>query len=120
MSTELTHEARYKEAVRAVESGDEKAKTVVAFYRLSGLGGAKVDPDEAVLLLEERVKDKDCEAGWMLGLCYGYGIGTERDSKRAKLLYKMSKEGGSVVGSFLLENERGNGVLKIKYFFDSL
>ena len=39
--------------------GEESAKTKLAWYKLSGMGGAKVDVDGAVKLLEERVKGKD-------------------------------------------------------------
>ena len=98
-------EAQYREAVRAMEKGDQSAKTKVAFYKLSGCGGVEVDTDEAVVLLEERAKDRDGEAMWILGLCCEYGIGTERDIGRSKLLYRQSSECGSVVGSILLKNE---------------
>ena len=59
----------YKEVLSAVERGEESAKTRLAWYKLSGMGGAKVGVDGAVNLLEERVKEKDGEAMWMLGLC---------------------------------------------------
>ena len=109
-------EERYEDVLNAVESGDNKAKTKLALYKLSGRGGAKVDVDEAVALLEERVKDKDAEAMWMLGLCYEYGMGCEQDLKRAEELYKRSCEGGSVIGKFLMENGkdlRGTGMMKM-------
>ena len=62
-------EKQYKDTVKAVESGDNKAKTKLAWYKLSGCGGCEIDVDDAVALLEERVKDKDTDAMWMLGLC---------------------------------------------------
>ena len=46
---------------------------------LSGLGGVAVDEDGAVALLQERVKDRDTDAMWMLGLCCEYGRGIEQD-----------------------------------------
>ena len=50
-----------------VENGDNKAKTKLECYKLSGCGGVEVDKDDAVvLLLLECVKDKDLEAMWML------------------------------------------------------
>ena len=113
-SEEMLDAAQYREAVSAMEKGDMKAKTKVAYYKLTGLGGVQVDEDEAVALLEERAKDGDNEAKWMLGLCYEYGIGIEQDIERAELLYQQSKEGGNVVGEFLLENGgggRGSGVM---------
>ena len=106
-SEEKSDAAQYREAVDAMEKGDEKAKTKVAFYKLTGLGGVEVDEDEAVVLLEERAKDGDVEAKWMLGLCCEYGMGIEQNFERAELLYQQSKEGGNVVGEFLFENRRG-------------
>ncbi len=115
-SKEISDEAQYREAVNAMENGDENSKTKVAFYKLTGLGGVEVSEEGAVALLEERAKDGDNEAKWMLGLCCEYGMGIEQDIKRAKLLYKESSEGGNVVGKFLLENAeggRGSGVMKV-------
>ena len=108
-------EVLYKELVRAMESGFVRAKTLVAFFKLSGRGGVDIDADEAVALLEERVKDRDSEAQWMLGMCCEYGIGTEQDTERAVKLYGESCEGGNVVGEFLMKNEggRGMGVMKV-------
>ena len=114
-SEEISDVPEYREAVNAMENGDVKAKTKVAFYKLTGLGGVEIDEDEAVVLLEERAKDGDGEARWMLGLCYEYGIGTEQDIERAESLYRQSNEGGNAVG-FLLRNaqsERGSGVMKV-------
>ena len=109
-------EVQYMEDVHAMESGDERAKTKVAFFKLSGCGGVEVDADEAVALLEERVKDRDGEAMWMLGLCCEYGMGTEQDIERAVKLYGECCEGGNVVGEFLMKNDkggRGRGVMKV-------
>ena len=72
-------EEEYKEVLSAVERGEESAKTKLAWHKLSGMGGAKVDVDGAVKLLEERVKEKDGEAMWMLGLCKEYGRGIDQD-----------------------------------------
>ena len=108
----------YKDALDAVERGDESAKTTLAWYMLSGYGGADVDADGAVALLEERVKDRDAEAMWMLGVCCEYGIGTEKDIERAQKLYSESKDGGNAIGKNLLKNgelyEKGSGYLRIK------
>ena len=107
-------EAEYKEILRAVEGGDNKAKTKLAWYKLSGRGGAEVDEEGAVALLEERVKDKDVEAMWMLGLCYEYGMGVEQDLERAEELYKESSDGESEIGKFLDvfgRDERGSGMM---------
>ena len=112
----VADEAQYREAVGAMEKGDESAKTSVAYFKLSGLGGAKVDMEGAVALLEERVKEGDCEAKWVLGLCCEYGMGIEQDIERAEELYRESCEGGNAVGDFLMKNGeggRGSGVMKV-------
>ncbi len=110
-------EAKYREVVSAVEDGDNKAKTSLAWFKLSGCGGAEVDVDEAVALLEERVKNKDAEAMWMLGICCEYGMGCEQDVERAEELYKESSDCGSVIGQFLKDNGkgfRGSGIMKVR------
>ena len=110
----LNKEPEYNDFVSAVEGGDNNAKTKLAWYKLSGCGGAEIDEEGAVALLEERVKDKDVEAMWMLGLCYEYGMGTEQDLKRAERLYKQSRNGRSEIGKFLAKNgrfERGSGMM---------
>ena len=115
-SKEILDAAQYREAVNAMENGYVKAKTKVAYYKLTGLGGVEVDEDEAVALLEERAKDGDSEAKWMLGLCYEYGIGIEQDIERVELLYQQSSEGGNAIGEFLLKNGRsgrGSGVMTV-------
>ena len=109
-------ELQYREALRTTKSGDERTKTTVAFCKLSGHGSVEVDADGAVALLEERVKDRDCEAMWMLGLCCEYGMGTEQDIERAEKLYRGSNGRRNVVGWFLMTNgksERGTGVMKV-------
>ncbi len=114
---EKSDEAQYEEAVCAMKNGDETAKTKLAFYKLSGCGGLRVDANGAVALLEERAKDGDDEARWMLGLCCEYGMGIEQDIERAEKLYRESCEGGNVVGEFLKENdrgERGSGVMEVR------
>ena len=98
---------QYRESVHAMDSGDEGAKTKVAFFKLSGRGGVKVDAEGAVALLEEREKEGDCKAKWMLGLCCEYGIGTAKDIERAKKLYRESNAGGNIVGEFLKKNAKG-------------
>ena len=115
---QLRLRTEYREILRAVEGGANEAKTKLAWYKLSGCGGAEVDEDGAVALLEECVKDKDLEAMWMLGLCYEYGMGVEQDLERAEELYKQSNDGGSEIGKFLAWNwgyndERGSGRMDV-------
>ena len=112
---ENKEEKEYKEVVNAVESGDNKAKTKLAWYKITGCGGAKIDKDGAVVLLEERVKHGDMEAMWMLGLCYEYGMGCEQDIREAEKLYKQCFDSGNVIGMFLCENgKRGSGVMYMR------
>ena len=109
-------EEEYKEVLSAVERGEESAKTKLAWYKLSGMGGAKVDVDGAVKLLEERVKEKDGEAMWMLGLCKEYGRGIEQDFEGAEKLYEESKEAGNEIGEILAKKGgygRGSGEMRI-------
>ena len=102
-------ELKYDCVEKAVERGDESAKTKLAWLKLSGLGGAEKDEDGAVELLEERVKEgEDDEAMWMLGLCNEYGTGTEQDIERAKDLYTQSSKRGNVTGMFFA-HRRGYG-----------
>ena len=109
---------KYEEVKKAVEGGDESAKTKLAWLKLSGLGGAEKDEDGAVALLEERVKEgDDDEAMWMLGVCNEYGIGTEQDIERAEDLYKQSSERGNEIGKLFAArggDERGSGMMKMK------
>ena len=109
---------QYEEVVHAVESSDNKAKTKLAWYKLTGCGGAEIDKEGAVELLEERVKDEDVEAMWMLGLCYEYGMGCEQNIKEAEKLYKQCCDNGNAIGKFLNENgknRRGSGVMEVKF-----
>ena len=102
---------------REVSLALEKAKTKIAFCKLSGRDGVELDVYGAVALLEERIKEGDCEAKWMLGLCCEYGIGTEQDIERAETLYQESFEEGNAVGEFLMKSgkgRRGSGVMKVK------
>ena len=113
----MSEEVEYQVVKSAVERGDNRAKTKLAWYKLSGYGGVEIDEDYAVALLEERVKDKDEEAMWMLGLCYEYGMGCEQDLERAGKLYQDSSENGSVIGKLLSENgkdSRGSGKMVLK------
>ena len=109
-----------KNVLDAVERGDNKAKTQLAWYLLSGRGGAEVDFRKALMLLEERVNDNDKEAMWMLGMCYEYGFGCEPDIAKAETLYKRSSDGGNSAGQFLSllgqNNVRGSGVLNASDF----
>ena len=110
-------EQDYKNVLETFERGDDRAKTKLAWYKLSGVGGCEIDTNGAVELLEERVKAKDAEARWMLGVCYEFGRGCEQDISRAEMLYKQSSDGGNEIGKILVKNKdeehpRGSGYLK--------
>ena len=109
-------EKEYEKVKSAVERGEESAKTKLAWYKLSGLGGAQVDVIGAAKILEERVEEGDCEAKWMLGLCKEYGRGTEQDIEGAEKLYKECAEAGNEIGKILVKKGewgRGSGEMGI-------
>ena len=99
--TERMYAAEYAELEQAVKEGDNASKTLVAWYKLSGNGGVEYDAKGAVKLLEERVKDGDDRAMWMLAICYEYGMGCEQDLERAKELASESAKAGNEVGDIL-------------------
>ena len=108
---------KYSEVLKAVKSGNKRAKTKLAWLKLSGFGGADVDEDGAVTLLQERVKEGDGDAMWMLGVCYEYGRGIEQDIERAEILYKQSSESGNEIGMFFEshgKDEIGSGKMKME------
>ena len=51
-SSKLSEEEQYKQALHAAEGGNNKVNTILAWYKLSGRGGAEIDEDKAVVLLE--------------------------------------------------------------------
>ena len=111
-----TAEQDYEACLEAVERGEVWAKTKLAWYKLSGIGGCEIDEKGAVALLEERVMANDADAMWMLGLCNEFGKGCEQNISRAELLYQRSSDEGNFTGLILVRNrkehERGSGYLK--------
>ena len=105
----------YAKAVQALERGDVSAKTYIAFCKLTGRGGAEKDVDGAVAFLKERAEAFDEEAMWMLGLCYEFGIGVEKDVKEAERLYRDAHY--SPVAMFFLANKKheiGSTIMEIE------
>ena len=96
--TMSTSEAEYQKVLCAVESGEKQAKTKLAWFKLSGDGGAEIDENPAVALLHERVKDDDSDAMWMLGLCYEFGRGCKQDLVQADHFYQQSYRSGNQIG----------------------
>ena len=79
---------------------------------LEGSHGVARDADAAVALLEEKVKDGNAEAMWMLGVCCEFGMGTEQDVARAEQLYNRGAEQGNATAKLLtdkLKNKNGRG-----------
>ena len=114
MNAVVTSVAEYKDIVKAVESGDNKAKTKLAWYKLSGCGGCEIDVDGAVVLLKELVEEEDADAMWMLGLCYEFGMGCEQDIEEAQRLYEQCFNGGNEIGEFFVwygKDKRGTGIM---------
>ena len=109
-----TDDDEYQHRLTEFQSGDNSSKTKLAWFLLSGRGSAAVDEDRAVALLEERVKDKDDEAMWMLGLCNEFGRGTEQDVKRAESLYEQSQGRENRIGKYLRKRiPRGVATLRL-------
>ena len=108
----------FQQVSDAVKRGDQRAKTLLAFLLLSGLGGASIDHAQAVRLLQERVNNKDIDALWMLGLCYEFGMGVQQNKNTALSLY--GKAGG--MGMFLKNKNSRDGTtmtLESLLFFDN-
>ena len=90
--------------------------TEKARWMLEGSHGMARDADAAVALLEEKVKDRDAEAMWMLGVCCEFGMGTEQDVDRAEQLYKRGAEQGNATAKLLsnrLKGGKGRGCTEI-------
>ena len=83
-----------------------------ARWMLEGSHGMARDADAAVALLEEKVKDGNAEAMWMLGVCCEFGMGTEQDVARAEQLYERGAAQGNATAMLLtdeLKNKNGRG-----------
>ena len=79
---------------------------------LEGSHGMARDAEAAVALLEEKVKDGDIKALWMLGVCCEFGMGTEQGVARAEQLYKRGAALGNATTKLLmdkLKNRNGRG-----------
>ena len=79
---------------------------------LEGSHGVERDAEAAVALLEEKVKDGDAEAMWVLGVCCEFGMGTEQDVERAEQLYERGAKQKNATAKLLaykLKNKNGRG-----------
>ena len=115
-------ELRYEDVMKATEEGDDRAKTKLAWLKLSGRGGAEKDDEGAVGLLEERVKDDDSDAMWMLGMCHEL-VMPQQDLQQASDLYVQSAEKGNEIGAFMqyVWHGRDLGLVEVNssYFVDN-
>ena len=113
-----TERAEYERALHAVEAGSGKTKTLLAWFKITGRGGAKIDLPGAVELLKDRVDCRDGEAMWILGLCYEFGLGCEKDITEAENLYTRSSQRHNPVGELLSicgKTKRGTGLMEIRF-----
>ena len=97
---------------RPKEQQKEEKTTENARWMLEGSHGMTRDADAAVALLEEKVKDGDAEAMWMLGVCCEFGMGTEQNADRAEQLYLRGVVQGNATAELLakkLKNKNGRG-----------
>ncbi len=114
---EYWKDLKYDDVVEDSKRGLVSAKIKLAWLKLSGLGGAEKDEDSAVVLLEERAKDQNGDAMWMLGLCYEFGMGCEQDIEEAQRLYEECNGCGNVIGEFFVKygkDKRGTGIMTAK------
>ena len=89
--------------------------TEEARWLLEGSHGVERDADAAVALLEEKVKDRDAEAMWMLGVCCEFGMGTEQDVDRAEQLFKRGAEQGNATAKLLAGKLNAGGYTEIDF-----
>ena len=89
----------------------QEKTTEKAQWMLEGSHGMARDADAAVALLEEKVKDGDAEAMWMLGVCCEFGMGTEQDVERAEQLYQRGARRNATAKLLTdkLKNKNGRG-----------
>ena len=86
--------------------------TEEALWLLEGSHGKERDAKAAVVLLEEKIKETDSDAMWMLGVCCEYGIGTKQDVMRAEQLYQCAAQQQNTTAQLLcgkLKHWRGRG-----------
>ena len=90
--------------------------TEKARWMLEGSHGMTRDAEAAVALLEDKVKDGDTKAMWMLGVCCEFGIGTKQDVARAEQLYERGAAQGNKTAKLLtgeLKNKNGRGCTQL-------
>lgn len=104
----------YDEVLKRIERKEWRAKTELAWYMLTGVGGAEKDEGAALDLLYERVREGDGKAMWMLGICMLFGIGTKKNVEEAERLFKRSQRKNNDVGAFLVRRKIGSGLLRSK------
>ena len=86
--------------------------TEEARWLLEGSHGKARDAKAAVVLLEEKAKNNDSDAMWMLGVCCEFGMSTEQDVARAEQLYQQAAQQQNTTAQLLLDklkNWNGRG-----------
>ena len=105
-----------KMSMQKCKGEKEVAPIERARWLLEGSHDFVRNPDAAVALLEELVKDRNTEAMWMLGVCCEFGMGTEKDVDRTEQLYKNAAQKGNAAAKALagkLVNWNGRGCTRM-------
>ena len=114
---------KYRNAERSAGCKNDDAKKDLAWFLLTGRGGAKIDENRALALLNECSMNNDCEAMWMLGLCFEFGKGIEQNIKEAQLYYQRSDAGGNAIGQYLAHrthNKLATGKMEVESLFSQV
>ena len=100
-------------------SKQEEETTEEAWWLLEGSHGMARDAEAAMVLLEDKVKDGNTEAMWMLGVCSEFGIGTEQDVERAEKLYKRGAKRNvtaKILANCRMKNKNGHGLTQLNLY----
>ena len=97
---------RYQEVMNAAESDDVEKKKALAWFMITGRGGAKKDPEGGVALLRKIAKQSS--SGFIVGCCEEFGVGSKQKpfDPKSKSLYtsKIRVEDSKVVLRCMLKN----------------
>ena len=100
-------------------SKQEEETTEEAWWLLEGSHGMARDAEAAMVLLEDKVKDGNTEAMWMLGVCSEFGIGTEQDVERAEKLYKRGAKRNvtaKILANCRMKNKNGQSLTQLNLY----
>ena len=106
----------YKKIKKVYDKGESNVVGRIAWYLLSGRGGIEKDVEKAFVLLENKADLCDKGMGWwLLGLCYEFGLGTERDRFKTITCYRHANRSKSEIASFLRKKEFGSLTLSFDF-----